>query len=172
MHANSDKQQSWHEDNCVCGLCASLSLAGARGSRCLASFERCCFSSLAMTATLLSFPPHACHGRLALLEMVLFFPSFFFFFAPHPSNPSSYSFFSPAMFLAISFLLLFFLDSINSVTWMKAARQSKQWSPWVLSNLSQYLFASQQALRSFCQHRYCRSWWWWGRGWWWGWGGL
>lgn len=97
MHANSDKQQSWHEDNCVCGLCASLSLAGPRGSRCLASFERCCFSSLAMTAALLSFPPHACHGCLALLEMVLFFPPPSSS-PPNPPTPLLLLFFSSNVF--------------------------------------------------------------------------
>lgn len=35
---------------------------------------------------------------------------------------------------------------------MNTAQQSKQRSPWVLSNLNQRSSVSQQALKSFCQH--------------------
>lgn len=111
-----------------------LFLAGTSASHRLASFESCCFSSLVMTATLLSFSPRASHGRLALFKTVLF------------SRPP---------LLQECFSGNCFFDAINSMTRMNTAPQSKQCSPGVLSYLSQELSVSQQALWSLCQHLFC-----------------
>lgn len=151
MCASSDKQQSWHEDNYVCGPCASSSLLAQEAAAASPRLRGAVFHPL-------RWQPHSCHSLRVLATAASLYSRLFFF-----------SFTTPPFFPSNVFGNCFFFDSINSVTRMNTARQSKQCSPWVLSNLSQYSSVSQQALRSFCQHRYCCSWWWWSWGWWWGW---
>ena len=164
MRASSDKQQSWREDNCVCGPCASPSSLAQEAAAASPRLRGAVFHPS-------RWQPHSCHSRrmlataASLYSRLCFF--FFFLFVPsHPLFPRNV--FGNCFFFFLFFF--FFFASINSATRMNTARQSKQCSPWVPSNLSQCSSVSQQAPCSFCQHHYCCSWWWWSWGWWWGWG--